>query len=473
MLRNELMMSEAMQRSTGDNADTTPVENKAQLVEYLAAGCKPPDKFRLGAEQEQFVYRANEFRPAAYDGQDPGIRSLFEEMTRLGWESIHENGLPIALRQGDRSVTLEPGGQLELSGAPLDSVHGTVEETRAYHGQLSTLSNELGLRFLALGHQPKWSRNELPWMPKQRYRIMRAYMPGRGSLGLDMMQSTCAMQVNVDFSCEADMVKKFRVALALQPLVTALFANSPFARGQYSGYLSYRSHIWSDTDDDRCGSLPFVFEEGMGFERYADYVLDVPMYFVIRDGEYIDASGLSFRDFLAGQLPVLPGQRPFLSDWATHLSTVFPHARLKRYLEVRGADAGDSSARVAALTAFWAGLLYDTESLDAAWERAETWTPEELQALDIGVAKRGFSTPFRDGTVRDLCLWILGLSRQGLQRRDLRNQQGQDESCYLVPLQEVAQTGRTFAEQLVQRYEHEWHHDIDIAVRAICEETSL
>jgi glutamate--cysteine ligase len=309
-------------------------------------------------------------------------------------------------------------------------------------------------------------------MPKQRYRIMRAYMSGRGSLGLDMMQSTCAMQVNVDFSGEADMVKKFRVALALQPLVTALFANSPFARGRPSGYLSYRSHIWSETDDDRCGSLPFVFEEGMGFERYTDYVLDVPMYFVIRDGVYIDASGLSFRDFLAGQLPVLPGERPFLADWSTHLSTVFPHVRLKKILEVRGADAGESKARVAALTALWTGLLYDTESLDAAWERAGTWTPEEHHALDIDVAKYGFGTPFRGGTVQDLCLWILDLSRQGLQRRDQRNQQGQDESCYLAPLQEVAQTGQTFAEQLLHRFEHEWDHDIDIAVRAMCEETS-
>ena len=472
MLMNEPLMSEVMHCSIGNCDGTTPVENKSQLVEYLVAGCKAPDEFRLGAEQEQFVYRANDYRPVAYDGPDPGIRSLLEGMTRFGWESIIENGLPIALRQGGRSITLEPGGQLESSGAPLVSAHETAEETRAYHRQLSMLSSELGLRFLALGHQPKWSRNELPWMPKQRYRIMRAYMSGRGCLGLDMMQSTCAMQVNLDFSCEADMVKKFRVALALQPLVTTLFANSPFARGKPSGYFSYRSHIWSETDPDRCGSLPFVFEEGMGFERYTDYVLDVPMYFVIRDGGYIDASGLSFRDFLAGQLSVLPGQRPCLNDWVTHLSTVFPHVRLKRILEVRGADAGDSKARVAALTALWTGLLYDTESLDAAWERAGTWTPEEHHALDNNVAKCGFGTPFRGGTVRDLCLWILDLSRQGLQRRGQRNQHGQDESCYLAPLQEVAQAGQTFAEQLLQRFEHEWNHDIDIAVRAMCEETS-
>jgi glutamate--cysteine ligase len=472
-LKDGLKMNETIQHSAGDNTDTIPVENKAQLVEYIAAGCKPPEEFRLGAEQEQFVYRANDLRPAAYDGSEPGIRSLLEGMTRFGWEPIHENGLPIALHHGGRSVTLEPGGQLELSGAPLNNVHGTMEETRTYLQQLSTLSNELDLRFLALGHQPKWSRNELPWMPKQRYRIMRDYMSGQGSLGLDMMQGTCSMQVNVDFSTEADMVKKFRVALAVQPLVTALFANSPFVGGKPSGYLSYRSHIWSDTDIDRCGRLPFVFEEDMGFERYTDYILDVPMYFVIRDGAYIDASGMSFRDFLAGKLTVLPGQRPVLDDWVNHLSTVFPHVRLKKILEVRGADAGDFPARVPALTALWAGLLYDSESLDAAWERVRTWTPEEHHSLDIGVAKHGFNTPFRDGSVRDLCLWILELSQQGLQRRNRKNHQGQDESCYLAPLQEVAQTGRTFAEQLLQRYENEWHQDIDIAVHAMCEENSL
>ncbi len=468
---NELMTKEMLPRALGASDDTTPVENKAQLVEYLAAGCKPADTFRLGAEQEQFVYRAHDYRPATYDGLDPGIRALLEEMARCGWESVQENDLPIALRQADRSITLEPGGQLELSGAPLGNVHETAEETRAYHRQLSTLSSELGLRFLALGHQPKWSGSELTWMPKQRYRIMRDYMARQGSLGLEMMQSTCAMQVNLDFSSEADMVRKFRVALALHPLVTALFANSPFVRGTPSGYLSYRSRIWSETDHDRCGNLPFVFEEGMGFERYTDYVLDVPMYFVIREGVYLDASGLSFRDFLDGKLSVLPGQRPLLQDWVTHLSTVFPQVRLKKILEVRGADAGDSPVRMAALTALWAGILYDTESLEAAWERAKTWTPAEQQALETSVAQHGFAAPFRGGTVQDLCLWTLDLSRRGLQRRNRRNEQDQDESCYLAPLQEVAEAGQTFAEQLVRRFAHEWDHDIDIAIRTLCQET--
>jgi glutamate--cysteine ligase len=468
--KEELVPKEPMTHPNGEGIDTTPVGDKAQLVDYLATGCRPPEEFRLGTEQEMFVYQGKDYRPACYDGPDPGIRSLLEGMTRFGWELVYENGLPIALKGGNRTITLEPGGQLELSGAQLDSAHDTVEESYSYQRQIRTLSYELGLHFLALGHQPKWSRHELPWMPKQRYRIMRAHMPSRGSMGLDMMQSTCGIQVNMDFSSEADMVKKYRVSLALQPLATMLFSNSPFACGRISGYLSYRSHIWRHTDHDRCGSPAFVFEEGMGFERYTDYLLDQPMYFVIRDGRYIDAGSESFRDFLDGRLSALPGQRPILSDWVSHVSTVFPHVRLKRYLEVRGADAGDSTARVVAFTAFWAGLLYDTEALDSAWERLVTWTPEERLALEAGVAKHGLNTPFRSGTGRDLCLWGLELSRQGLVRRHRRNQQGLDESCYLAPLQEVAQSGTTFAEQLMLRFEDGWQQDIEIAVRSMCEE---
>jgi len=454
-----------------DDAENTVVEHNAQLVEYLESGCKPPEKFRLGTEQERFVYRSKDYSPAAYGGPDPGIRVLLESMFRFGWKPIDENGLTIGLSRGDCTITLEPGGQLELSGAPLHDVHQILEETQAYHDELKTLARALGLSFLELGHQPKHPQEEVPWMPKERYRIMRAYMPKCGSLGLDMMHSTCALQVTADFASEADMVKKFRVAMALQPVVTTLFANSPFVEGRFSGYLSYRSKAWGDTDPERCGSLPFVFEEGMGFERYTDYVLDVPMYFVYRNGEYLDASGLSFRDFLAGRLPVLPGERPFLSDWVNHLTTVFPQVRLKTFLEMRGADAGDSISRVTALPALWAGLLYDSEALDAAWERIRSWTHEERHALDTGVAKYGFSTPFRNGTVQDLSLWMLDLSRQGLGRRDYRNQERQDESCYLEPLREAAQAGRTFAEELLQRFEHQWLGDIDVAVRAMCEET--
>lgn len=461
-----------MEHTTEEN-DTAPIESRTQLLDYLEMGCKPPEMHRLGTEHEKFVYRSRDLSPATYEGPESGIRMLLEGMSRFGWKSISEHNTVIGLYRGECTVTLEPGGQIELSGAPLRDAHQVMKEIRQYHQELNTVAGELDLKLLALGHQPKHQRTELPWMPKERYRIMRAYMPRRGSLGLDMMQSTCAIQVTADFAGEADMVKKFRVSLGLQPIVTALFANSPFAGGQFSGFLSYRHAAWGDTDPDRCGPIPFVFEDGMGFERYTDYVLDVPMYFIHRDGKYIDASGLSFRDFLAGNLSIMPGERPVLNDWLNHLSTVFPSVRLKRYLEMRGADAGDSIYRVTALAALWAGLLYDTETLDTAWERIRTWTPKERQELDAGVAKYGFNTPFCNESVRDLCVWMLDLSRQGLARRGNRNENGQDESKYLEPLQKAVEAGRTFAEELLWRFEHEWGEDIDMAVRSMCEEEAL
>jgi len=452
------------------SADTV-IENRSQLIEYLESGGKPPGEFRLGAEQEQFVYRTDDLSPAVYDGSQPGIRRLLESLTRFGWQSVEENGLPIALRRGASSITLEPGGQVELSGAPFKTVHEIYQETKTWHDELRVLSPELGLSFLAIGHQPKHRRAELPWMPKQRYEIMREWMPRQGSLGLDMMQGTSSLQVTTDFASEADMVKKFRVALALQPVATVLFANSPFAEGKFSGYLSLRNHIWSDTDPQRSGSLPFVFEKGMGFERYVDYALDVPMYFVNRDGGFVDASGQSFRDFLVGRLPALPGQPPLISDWVNHLTTVFPDVRLKRFLEMRGADAGRALSRVPALAALWAGVLYDSDSLDAAWERVTTWTAAERTALESGVARYGFKTPLRDGTIRGLARWMIELSRQGLQRRRQLNDQSRDESVYLEPLQAAIDRGQTFAEVLLDRFEQQWQGDIDVAMRTLSEET--
>lgn len=453
------------------NSPSNVIENKAQLVEYLAAGCKAPEHFRLGAEQEMFVFSGTDYQPAVYDGSEPGIKTLLESLYRFGWQPIEENGKPIALSKDPCLITLEPGGQFEFVGAPLQNGHQTHAETRAYYAELELLTRELGLSFLALGHQPKHTREELPWMPKERYRVMRSYMPRRGGLGLDMMQRTSAIQVTADFADEADMVQKFRVALALQPIIVALFANSPFKEGRVGDYLSHRAATWEDTDPDRCGPLPFVFQEGMGFERYTDYVLDVPMYFVIRDERYIDATGLSFRDFLDGRLSVLPGERPNLTDWVNHLSTVFPQVRLKQFLEFRGADAGDAINRVPALVALWAGLLYDSQSLDEAWDRVSKWTMEERQSLTSGVIRSGFKTPFREGTVQDLALWMLELSRQGLERRDFRNGEGVTESQYLLPLQRAAESGLTFAEQLIQNFSDQWQEDMDVALPAMCRET--
>lgn len=447
------------------------IESKDQLVEYLAEGCKAPELFRLGAEQEMFVFSGEDYRPAEYDGARPGIKALLERLVGFGWSRILENGNPIGLTRNGCSITLEPGGQIELSGAPLQDVHQVSEEALSYYRELESVASDLDLRFLAIGFQPKHERHEIPWMPKQRYEIMRAWMPERGKLGLDMMQRTSSMQVNVDFENESDMVKKFRVALALQPIAVALFANSPSDLSDKNSYKSYRSRIWEDTDPDRCGSLPFVFESGMGFERYVDYVLDVPMYFVHREDQYVDASGLSFRDFLDGRLSVLPGQLPEMKDWANHLSTVFPQVRLKQYLEMRGADSGDATSRVPAVTALWAGLLYDEQSLDVAWERIRDWTLEERSGLERGVARHGFSTPFRSESVQELALWMLDLARQGLERRNICNADGDNESRYLTPLQAAAESGQTFAEVLLQRFHRQWQGNIDIALAQMCKET--
>jgi glutamate--cysteine ligase len=317
----------------------TPIGGRAELVEYIASGEKPASAWRIGTEHEKFGFRLDDLRPPTWEGER-GIGMLLEGMTRFGWQRIEEHGKLIALAKGAASITLEPAGQLELSGAPLETIHETCCEVATHLAEVKQVADELGLGFLGMGFQPKWRRDEMPWMPKGRYAIMRRYMPTVGQLGLDMMTRTCTVQVNLDYADEADMVKKFRVALALQPIATALFADSPFTEGQPNGYQSYRSHIWTDTDPDRTGMLDFVFERGFGYERWVDYLLDVPMYFSYRDGRYIDLAGRSFRTFMAGRLDELPGEKPTLRDWADHTTTAFPEVRLKKYLEMRGADGG-------------------------------------------------------------------------------------------------------------------------------------
>ncbi|HZV24536.1 MAG TPA: glutamate--cysteine ligase, partial [Luteimonas sp.] len=352
--------------SSLSNVAELPITDHRQLVDYIATGGKPPSAWRIGTEHEKFGFRLDDLRPPTFDGER-GIEAVLEGLTRFGWSRIQENGRTIALTRDGASVTLEPAGQLELSGAPLETIHETCIETNGHLREVKDVAQELQLGFLGMGFQPKWRREDMPWMPKGRYGIMRRYMPTVGDLGLDMMTRTCTVQVNLDFSDEADMVKKFRVSLALQPIATALFADSPFTDGKPNGYLSYRSHIWTDTDADRTGMLDFVFEDGFGYERYVDYLLDVPMYFAYRNGIYVDAAGKSFRDFLDGRLDVLPGTLPTLRDWSDHMTTAFPEVRLKKYLEMRGADGGPWN-RLCALPAFWVGLLYDDAALDAAWD---------------------------------------------------------------------------------------------------------
>src|SRR3954453_22032747 len=373
-----------------------PITDKRQLVEYHERGSKPPEAWRIGTEHEKFVFRRADLKRVPYEGPD-GIGALLQAMTRFGWEPVREKGNIIALTNDSRcSITLEPGGQFELSGAPLETVHQTCEEVHEHLRQVREVCDELGLGMIGLGFDPLSRRDEGPWMPKGRYRIMGNYMPKKGRLGLDMMLRTCTVQTNLDYQSEADMVKKFRVSLALQPIAVALFANSPFVEGRPSGFQSYRSFIWTDTDPDRCGTLPFVFEPGFGYARYVDYMLDVPMYFVFRDGKYIDAAGQSFRDFIAGKLPALPGERPRESDWIDHLSTAFPEVRLKSFLEMRGADGGPWN-RICALPALWVGLLYNDAALDAAWDLVKHWTMDEREALRDAVPKLALDAPIPGG----------------------------------------------------------------------------
>src|SRR5436309_3183571 len=368
-----------------DDSYSRPIESRADLLSVFEGGEKPRSGWRIGTEHEKLVYRTADHRAPSYD-EPGGIRDLLMGLTEFGWEPVEEGGHVIALAGKDGTVSLEPAGQLELSGAPLENLHETCAETGRHLQQVKAVGDRLGLGFLGLGMWPDKRRDELPIMPKGRYAIMLRHMPRVGSMGLDMMLRTCTIQVNLDYSSEADMAQKFRVGLALQPLATALFANSPFTEGRPNGFLSYRSHIWSDTDPARTGMLPFVFEDGFGYDRYLDYALDVPMYFVYRDGRYIDAAGLSFRDFLDGKLPVLPGEKPRLSDWVDHLSTAFPEVRLKSFLEMRGADGGRWS-RICALPALWVGLLYDEQALDAAWELVKHWSIGERERLRHEVPK--------------------------------------------------------------------------------------
>jgi len=449
-----------------DQIDMTPIESRDELVAWFAAGCKPRAQFRLGTEHEKFAFNLSDRSPVPYEGPR-GIRALLDGMQHLlGWEPIVEGDNIIGMFDvtGGGAISLEPGGQFELSGAPLETVHQTSAELNAHLAQVGEIARPLGLGFLGLGMAPTWSRADMPKMPKGRYRIMTAYMPKVGSLGLDMMYRTCTVQTNLDFSSEADMVRKLRVSLALQPVGTALFANSPFTEGRPNGFLSMRSHIWTDTDNARAGMLPWAFEDGMGFERWVDYALDVPMYFVKRGDRYIDVSGHSFRDLLAGRLEPCPGERATISDWANHVSTIFPEVRLKRYLEMRGSDAGPRPM-LPALTAFWTGILYDDGALDAAWDMVKDWTAQERQQLRDDVPRLGFKAAVHGRSLLDItrdCLW---LARAGLARRRKLDAKGNDETVHLRPLEEIAARGTTPAEELLARFHGPWNGSIDPVFR--------
>ena len=436
------------------------ITDKAQLSAYIASGCKPDQNRRIGTEHEKFAFSLNTLKPLTYAGPN-GIRVLLEKLTEFGWEPVLENGQPIALTKPDHSsITLEPGGQVELSGAPLETIHQTCREVTGHIKQVKDVADELGAGILGLGYQPKWSLDDVGWMPKGRYKIMREYMPTRGSLGLHMMLATCTVQVNLDFRSESHMAEMFRAALALQPLATALWANSPFRDGKKNDFLSFRSHIWTDTDPDRCGVMPFVFEDNFGFESYVDYMLDIPMYFVYRDGQYIDASGLSFWDFMAGKLPALPGETPSIKDWEDHLTTAFPEVRLKKFIEMRGADGGPSK-NLCALPAFWVGLLYDDQALADVTSMISDWSYDEVSVLRDEVPIAALKTSFRGSTLQDLAKDVLAIAKQGLERRAKLDGSGQDETVFLNPLHAIAESGITPAEELLAHFDGDWDGSVD------------
>jgi glutamate--cysteine ligase len=463
MARRDLPAGAPMAR---DVSDSTPISSKAELIGWIAQGEKPASAFRLGTEHEKFPFYVEDLGPVPYEGaaagRSGGIRQLLEGMqARTGWEPILDAGNIIGLAgpDGGGAISLEPGGQFELSGAPVETLHETARELDQHLADLKAVAEPHGIRFLALGHSPLWTREATPMMPKRRYRIMANYMPKVGTRGLDMMFRTCTVQVNLDFASEADMVAKLRVSLALQPLAAALFAASPFSEGRLNGFQSMRSEIWRDTDNARSGMLPFAFDAGMSYEAYVDWALDVPMYFVKRDDTYHDVAGASFRHLLAGKLPQLPGEHATMSDWANHLSTLFPEVRLKRYIEMRGADAGPVEM-LNALPAFWVGLLYDRDALAAAWDLVEGWSAEDRQALRDETPKAGLNARIAGRSLKEIAREVVELSRAGLARRGRLDAQGRDETVFLDPVQEIAASGRTLAERLAVREQGAWGGEV-------------
>jgi len=446
-----------------DTMDNTPIEGKQALIDHLAGGSKPAEKWRIGTEHEKFPFYIKGNRPVPYGGAK-GIRTLLEGMqAMLGWEAIIDEGNIIGLVEptGRGAISLEPGGQFELSGAALENVHQVCREVNAHLAQVREIAAPLGIGFLGVGASPLWRLEETPIMPKSRYQIMSDYMPQVGSNGLDMMYRTSTIQVNLDYGSESDMRRKMQVAMKLQPVATALFAASPFQEGRPSGYLSWRSHIWRGTDNNRSGILPFVFNADFGFADYVEWALDVPMYFVLRDGHYHKATHVTFRQFMDGALVGhVPAPQATIGDWTNHLSTLFPEVRLKQFLEMRGADGGPWR-RICALPAFWVGLLYDASALDEAQSLTRDWTLGEVLDMRNNVPVQGFKTPFRSTDLLNLARQALTIARKGLENRNRLNESGRNETHFLDCLDELVLGRASEAEKMLSQYHSVWGGAVD------------
>lgn len=446
-----------------------PIERREELAEHLAEGCKPKEDWRIGTEHEKFGYDKDTLLPLPYEGPR-SVKAMLEGLRdEFNWAPVEEACNIIGLQKDGANVSLEPGGQLELSGAPLETIHETCDEVNVHLKEVQTVADRIGVGYIGLGASPDWTHEQVPMMPKGRYRLMTDYMGRVGTHGTQMMYRTCTVQVNLDFGSEADMVKKMRVALALQPVATALFANSPFFEGQENGHKSWRARIWRDLDAARTGMLPFVFEDGFGFERWVEYMLDVPMYFVYRDGKYIDALGQSFRDFLDGNLPALPGETPTMSDWADHLTTCFPEARLKKFIEMRGADGGPWR-RICALPAYWVGLMYDQNALDAAWDLCKDWDAETREELRIAASVDGIAAKVGNISMHELARETVAISKAGLAARARPGAGGMipDETHFLNALEEVIETGMSPSCELTMKYRGEWAGDLSKIYSEYC-----
>ncbi|MRU15331.1 glutamate--cysteine ligase [Roseovarius sp. A21] len=438
-----------------------PIERHEQLAEYLESGCKPREDWRIGTEHEKFGYCKDTLKPIPYEGERSVLAVLEGLRDGHGWAPLEEGGKLIGLEKDGANVSLEPGGQLELSGAPLENIHQTCDEVNQHLADVKDIADKVGVGFIGLGAAPIWTHEQMPQMPKGRYKLMTDYMDRVGTMGKSMMYRTCTVQVNLDFGSEADMVQKLRVALALQPVATALFANSPFFEGQPNGHKSWRSRVWRDLDADRTGMLPFVFDEGFGFEAWVQYALDVPMYFVYRDGVYHDALGQSFRDFLKGELPALPGEKPLMSDWADHLTTIFPEARIKKFIEMRGADGGPWR-RLCALPAFWVGLMYDQSALDAAWDLVKDWDAPTREALRVAASEDALDTTVNGMSMHEIAREAVAISEAGLKARARPGAGGLigDETHFLNALKESIETGKVPADELLEHYNGDWNGDL-------------
>ena len=438
-----------------------PIERHEQLAEYLESGCKPREDWRIGTEHEKFGYCKDTLKPIPYEGERSVLAVLEGLRDGHGWAPLEEGGKLIGLEKDGANVSLEPGGQLELSGAPLENIHQTCDEVNQHLADVKDIADKVGVGFIGLGAAPIWTHEQMPQMPKGRYKLMTDYMDRVGTMGKSMMYRTCTVQVNLDFGSEADMVQKLRVALALQPVATALFANSPFFEGQPNGHKSWRSRVWRDLDADRTGMLPFVFDEGFGFEAWVQYALDVPMYFVYRDGVYHDALGQSFRDFLKGELPALPGEKPLMSDWADHLTTIFPEARIKKFIEMRGADGGPWR-RLCALPAFWVGLMYDQSALDAAWDLVKDWDAPTREALRVAASEDALNATVNGMSMHEIAREAVAISEAGLKARARPGAGGLigDETHFLNALKESLETGKVPADELMDHYNGDWNGDL-------------